>query len=128
MGRMFFARAVALLVVLALAGPTVAAAACELTCALGSHHHGTSSSSEASCHGHQSSTPGVGLSAGASAACHESGDLPSAIVDAALSTLVLPALPATFAFDALVVSGTIARVTQLDTLFDPRPPYRPLRV
>jgi hypothetical protein len=125
---MCFARAVALLVVLALTGPSMAAAACELTCALGSHHHGTSSSSEASCHGHQSATLGLGLSAGASAACHESGDLPSAIVDAALSTLVLPALPATFALDPVVVSGTIARVNPFGTLFGPRPAHRPLRV
>ena len=40
------------------------------------------SPSEASCHGHESSPQGVGVSAGSSRSCHESGDLPSAVIDA----------------------------------------------
>jgi len=124
-----FARVIAVLVVLGLTGPAVVAATCELTCALDSHHHGTPSASEASCHGHDSSPQGVGVSAGSGTACHESGDLPSAIMDAALSAHILPsALPATIVFDAVVESGTIARVNQRCTPFDLRPAHSPLRV
>ena len=124
-----FARILAVIVVLALTGPSVVAATCELTCALDSHHHGAPSASEASCHGHDGSPQGVGVSAGSGTACHESGGLPSAIMDAAPSTHILPsALPATMVFDAMVVSGTIARVNQRCTPFDLRPAHSPLRV
>jgi hypothetical protein len=131
------ARAVAGLLVLVLIGPSVVAATCELTCAIarhhamGRHHHDTPSSSEGSCHGHQSSTDGVDVSVSAKPAtlCHESGDLPAAVVDAWLNAVVVSAVPAAVVVIAPpVVSQRIARLHERRTPFDPRPTHRPLRV
>ena len=123
------ARALAGLLVLVLVGPSVVTATCELTCALGRHHHGTASPSEASCHGHESSPQGVSLAAGSSAVCHESHDLPSAVVDAWLNAVVLSAVPAaTIVITPPLPTRTILRAHERSTPFDPRPPHRPLRV
>ena len=122
-----FARVLAVIVVLALTGPSVVAAACELTCA--SHHHGTPSPAETSCHRHESSTQGSGVNAGSSALCHDSGALPSAVIDAAVSALaVYAALPPAIVLAHTVEHETIARVSERGTPLDPPPAFRPLRV
>jgi hypothetical protein len=126
---MMLRQAVAWLVVMALAGPSIAVAACELTCALDSHHHGTPSSSEASCHGHQASPDGVGMSASSQTTCHDAGDLPSAILDLALNAAAVPSvLPATFAVDTGLAAPTDVRARQHHRRVDSGPANRPLRV
>ncbi len=124
-----FARAIATLLVLVLVGPSVVAAACELTCAMGSHHHNAPASTAAPCHEHQGAEQTAGVRANSSALCHESGDLPSAVIDAWLTTLVVPATPATTVAVAAALSVTsIVRAHDRSTVLDPRPPHRPLRV
>jgi hypothetical protein len=124
-----FARVLAVIVVLALTGPSVVAATCELTCALASHHHGTPSPSEASCHGHESSTQGSGVAAASSALCHDSGDLPSAVLDAAVSALAMyAALPTSIVLAHTVGHETVPGVSERNTPLDPPPAFRPLRV
>jgi hypothetical protein len=124
-----FARVLAVIVVLALTGPSVVAATCELTCALASHHHGTPSPAATSCHGHESSTQGSGVNAGSSALCHDSGVLPTAVVDAAVSALAAyAALPTAILLAHTVGHETIARVSERCTPLDPPPAFRPLRV
>ena len=123
------ARALAGLLVLVLVGPSVVTATCELTCALGSHHHGTVTPSEASCHGHESSPQGVGLAAGSSAICHASHEHPSAVVDPWLNAVVLSEVPAaTIVITPPLPTRTILRAHERRTLFDPRPAHRPIRV
>ena len=122
------ARAVAGLLVLVLVGPSVVAATCELTCAMASHHRSGPTSPEAPCHEHQGAT-GVRVQANPSTLCHEAGDLPSAVVDAWLTTIVLPAAPATTVVVAPVITVTsIVRAHEPRAVFDPRPAHRPLRV
>jgi hypothetical protein len=130
-----FARAIAALLVLVLVGPSVVTATCELTCAMASHHemarhdHGTPSSPAASCHEHQGSTRGVGLGATPSSLCHESAELPSAVVEAWFNTVLATAVPApTVVITPLVTKGTIAHAHERSAPFDPRPVHRPLRV
>jgi hypothetical protein len=122
-------RVVALLVVVALIGPSVAAATCELTCALDSHHHGTPSNAEASCHGQQAPVPGLAVSAVTTTPCHESGDLPSAILDVlkhAAAASLLPSAPVLLALPGPGQSASL--VVDHRTPFNPRPAHRPLRV
>jgi hypothetical protein len=120
-------RVVAAVLVLTLTGPSVVAAACELTCAMGSHHHGAPASSAASCHDHQGSTRGV--DARPPTVCHESGDLPSAIVDVALSAVALPTvIPATFVIDVGLAEPADVRAIQHSPGVNSRPANRPLRV
>jgi hypothetical protein len=124
-----FARLIAASLVLVLVGPSVVAATCELTCAMGSHHHSAPASTQAPCHEHQGADQAAGIRANPSALCHESGDLPSAVIDAWLTTLVVPATPATtVAFAGPFSVTSIVRGHDRRTLFDPRPPHRPLRV
>ena len=123
------ARAVAVLLVMVLVGPSVAAATCELTCAMASHHHGTPSSSAASCHEHQGSEQAAGISARPSSQCHESDDLPTAVVDAWLTAASVSAVPvATVVIMPPIATRAIARAHERSTPFDPRPAHRPLRV
>ena len=122
------ARAVAGLLVLVLVGPSLVAATCELTCAMVSHHRSARSSTEAPCHEHQGAT-GVRVQANPSTLCHEAGDLPSAVVDASLTTIVLLAAPATTVVVAPVITVTsIVRAHERSAPFDPRPAHTPLRV
>ena len=124
-----FVRVLAVIVVLALTGPAVVAATCELTCALASHHHGTPSPAETSCHGHEDSPQGSGVSQGSSALCHDTVALPSAVIDAAVSALgVCAALPPAIVLAHTVGHETIARGSERSTLLDPPPAFRPLRV
>jgi hypothetical protein len=123
------ARVVALFVVIAMVGPSVAAATCELTCAIDSHHHGTPSADEASCHEQQLPQPGFALSAVTSTPCHESGDLPSAILDLLMNTAAVSALPpGSIVVAAQGPSRHAAPVAEHRAPFDPRPAHRPLRV
>jgi hypothetical protein len=123
------ARALASFLVLVLVGPSVVAATCELTCAIASHHHNAPSSTEASCHEHQGANQGVRVHADPSALCHESGDLPSAVVDAWLNSVTVAAAPATMVVVApAIATRSMTRAHERRTLFDPRPPHRPLRV
>lgn len=124
------ARIVASLLVLVLTGPSVVAATCELTCALGSHHHDAPASSEAPCHEHQgSSTDGVKVAAAAAAYCHESGDLPSAIIEAWLNTTAVSTMPIAVIVIALPdATPAPPRTYERRILFDPRPATIPIRV
>jgi len=123
------ARAIAGLLVLVLVGPSVVAATCELTCAMGSHHHSAPASTEAPCHEHQGPTQGVAVQAGPSTLCHESGDLPSAIVDAWLHSAIVVAAPAEAVVVApAITAASIVRVPERHAVFDTRPPHTPLRV
>ncbi len=123
------ARAIAGLLVLVLAGPTLVAAACELTCAMGSHHPGAPASGEAPCHEHQGVTQGAGVQASPSAICHETGAFPSAVLEAWLTTVVQPSAPATAILVApAITTASMVRPAERGTSFDPRPPHRPLRV
>jgi hypothetical protein len=124
-----FARATAILLVLVLVGPSVVTATCELTCALASHHGAAAPATEASCHEHQGSGQGNGVSAKPTTLCHESADLPSAVIDAWLNTVAVLATPAaTVVVAAPLLSTSIAGVYDRHTAFDPRPAHRPLRV
>jgi hypothetical protein len=121
-------RAVALIVVLTLAGPSLAVAACELTCAHASHHDAASPSSEASCHEQESPAQDVGVGAIASAPCHMEHGLPLAIIDIAFGggTVSLPP-------SALVVSPSASFHLSERSAPDrpsapPRSAHRPLRV
>lgn len=119
---------VAGLLVLVLVGPSVVTATCELTCAMASHHRSAPTSTEAPCHEHQDAM-GVRVEANPSTLCHESGDLPSAVLDVWLTTVVLPAAPATTVVVAPISTVTsIVRAHEPRAVFDPRPAYRPLRV
>lgn len=122
-----FARLIAGSLVLVLIGPSVVGATCELTCAMGSHHHSAPASTQAPCHEHQGTDQAAGVRANRSALCHASGDLPSAVIDAWLTTLVVPATP-TVAFGAPLSVTSIVRAHDRRTVLDPRPPHRPLRV
>jgi hypothetical protein len=127
--RSMFARAIAGLLVLVLVGPSVVTATCELSCALGSHHHSAPASTEAPCHEHQGSNHGVGVQAGPSTLCHESGDLPSAIVDAWLNSVTAVAAQATAVVIAPPITATsIVRAVERRAVFDTRLPHTPLRV
>jgi hypothetical protein len=123
-----FARPIAVLLVLVLVGPSVVAATCELMCA--NHHDGTPSSSAASCHEHQGSMLGLAISATASSLCHESGDLPSAIVDAWIHAVLVTVAPAatTVVVTAPIITRMNARAHDRSAPFPPRPALRPLRV
>jgi hypothetical protein len=124
-----FARPIAILLVLVLAGPSVVAATCELSCAIASHHQKTPASTEASCHEHHGSSQGVGVSATNGVLCHESGDLPFAVVDAWLTAVAVSAPPAAAIVIAPPISTrTIAQAHERRAPFDPRPAHRPLRV
>jgi hypothetical protein len=119
-------RAVASVLVLVLVGPAVVTATCELTCA---NHHSTPASSTASCHEHQGSAPDVAVSAASSSLCHASVDLPSAVVDAWLSAVVVTAVPAaTVVTTPPLITSTIARAHERRAPFPPRPAPKPLRV
>lgn len=125
------ARAVAGLLVLVLVGPSVVTATCELSCAMASHPRSAPSSTEAPCHEHQGATgaTGVRVQANPSTLCHEAGDVPSAVLDAWLTTVVLPAAPATTVVVAPVITvASIVRAHEPRAVFDPRPTHRPLRV
>jgi hypothetical protein len=123
------ARLVAGLLVLVLGGPSVLVATCELTCAVASHHSGTPSSTEASCHEHHGSSQGVAVDATSGVLCHESGDVPFAVVDAWLNSVALSAPPATSLVIAPpIAKRTIARGHERSAPFDPRPAHTPLRV
>ena len=123
------ARIVAAWLVLVLVGPSVVSATCELTCALGSHHHSAPESTEAPCHEHQGANQGVGVHADPSALCHESGAFPSAVVDLWLNSVAVSALPAVSVVLAPpVATRTIARAPERSAPFDPRPAHTPLRV
>ena len=122
-------RIIASVLVLVLVGPSVMATACELTCALARHHHDTPAPSASSCHEHQGSSEGVRVSATPSALCHDSGDLPSAVVDAWLTSAVVhAAVAAPLVVTPVVTALPIARSPERGTPSDPRPPHRPLRV
>jgi hypothetical protein len=124
-----FARAIAGLLVLVLVGPSVVTATCELTCAADSHHSSAPASTEAPCHEHQGSDEGAGVQAGPSAICHESGDLPSAIVDAWLNSVTIVAAPAEAVVIAPAITATsIERAPDRRTVLDTRPQHTPLRV
>ena len=124
-----FARAIASLLVLVLVGPSMVAATCELTCAMGSHHHSAPASTEAPCHEHQGTDQSAGVRATPSTLCHESGDLPSAVVDAWLHTVLAAVAPA----PALVIAPTVIVTSPVRT-HERRAPldlpstHRPLRI
>src|SRR5262245_11747630 len=123
------ARLIAASLVLVLVGPSVVAATCELTCALGSHHHSAPASTQASCHEHQGADQAAGVRANPSALCHESGDLPSAVVDAWLNTVLAVVAPApALVIAPPVIAASPVRAHDRRTVFDPRPSHRPLRV
>ena len=124
------ARLVSAVLVLVLVGPSVVTATCELTCAVGSHHHSVPATTEAACHEHQWATQAAGVQANPSALCHDSGELPSAVLDAWLNALVISLAPSTTATVAAspMTTRTIARVHERSAPFDPRPAHRPLRV
>jgi hypothetical protein len=123
------ARIVAGLLVLVLVGPSVAAATCELTCAIASHHRSAPSPPEALCHEHQTPIQGNTVSTNLSALCHESGELPSAIVDTWLNTAVIATLPAAFTVIARPPAPRSAlRAPGRSALLNPHPAHRPIRV
>jgi hypothetical protein len=124
-----FARLIAASLVLVLVGPSVVAATCELTCAMGSHHHSAPASTQAPCHERQGTDQAVGVRANPSTLCHESGDLPSAVVDAWLHTVLAAVAPA----PALVIAPTVFVTSPVLTHerrapSDPPSTHRPLRV
>ena len=122
-------RIIASVLVLVLVGPSVVATACELTCALARHHHDTPAPSASSCHEHQSSSEGVRVIATPSALCHDSSDLPSAVIDSWLNSVVVQAaVAAPLVVTPAVTAMPIARSPERRTPSDPRPPHRPLRV
>jgi len=123
------ARVVAGFLVLVLAGPSVVAATCELTCAVASHHQGTPSSTEPSCHEHHSPSQGVAVDATSGVLCHESGDIPFAVVDAWLIAVAVSAPPtAAIVIAPPIPTRTVARAHERSAPFDPRPAHTPLRV
>ena len=123
-----FARLTALLLVLALAGPSVAAMTCEVMCALNEHHRSTPTRSESSCHEHNRPVDGVAALANLSTICHESSDLPSAVIDAVMNadSMLLPI--ATTLVAPSPMRPTALRSSDHDQRSDPRPTNRPLRV
>jgi hypothetical protein len=124
-----FARSIAVLLVLVLVGPSLVTATCELTCAMASHHREAPSSPEAPCHEHQGSAPDRAVSANPSALCHDSGALPSAVVDAWLNTAAIATLPAaTIVIAPPPAVQTTLRAPERSALSDPRPAHRPIRV
>ena len=123
------ARATAGLLVLVLVGPSVIVATCELTCAVASHHQGTPSATEASCHEHHGSSQGVAVNVTSGVLCHESSDIPFAVVDAWLNSVAVSVPPAASVFIAPpIATPTIARAPERSASFDPRPAHTPLRV
>ena len=121
-------RAIAAVLVLVLVGPSVVTATCELTCAIASHHHDSAESSVSSCHEHQGSSA-AGVSARLSTPCHDSSDLPSAVVDAWLNSVVVQmAVAAPLVVGPAVTARPIVRSPERRPPSDPRPPHRPLRV
>jgi hypothetical protein len=130
-----FARLIAASLVLVLVGPSVVAATCELTCAMGRHHamarhhHSGSASTTAPCHDHQGAEQGAGVRANPIAICHESGDLPWALVDASLNTVLAVAVPAPgFLIEPPIIKASLARAHESRTIFEPPSTHRPLRV
>jgi hypothetical protein len=127
--KAMLARLVAGLLVLVFVGPSVVVATCELTCAVANHHQGTPSSTEASCHEHHGSSQGVAVDATSGVLCHESGDIPFAVVDVWLNSVAVSAPPAASVVIAPPIAArTIARAPERSTSFDPRPAHTPLRV
>jgi len=123
------ARATAGLLVLVLVGPSVIVATCELTCAVASHHQGTPSSTEASCHEHHGSSQGVAVNVTSGVPCHESSDVPFAVVDAWLNSVAVSVPPTASVFIVPpIATPTIARAPERSASFDPRPAHTPLRV
>ena len=126
--KLMLRHATALIVVLALSGPSLVTAACEFTCAKHAHH-GAGASSEAACHEAQASAHGVSAHASAATPCHESGDMPTAVIGGSLDALSLATLPADTT--VLAPSSTPRRAVRLfdrSASFDSRPSNRPLRV
>jgi hypothetical protein len=124
-----FARSVAVVLVLVLVGPSLVTATCELTCALARHHHGAPSSSSGACHEHQGFATSVGIAATPSSLCHESGELPSAVVEAWLNAVPVTAVPgAAIVITPPITAPTVARAHERSAPFPPRPAHRPLRV
>ena len=123
------ARLVAGLLVLVFVGPSVIVATCEFTCAVAGHHQGTPSSTEASCHEHHGSSQGVAVNVTNGVLCHESSDVPFAVVDAWLNSVAVFVPPAASVFIAPPIAArTIARARERSASFDPRPAHTPLRV
>ena len=123
------ARFGAALLIVILVGPTLVAATCELTCAVASHHQSPPSSTEASCHEHQGTSHGVGVSTANGVLCHESGDLPFAVIDGWLNTVAVSASPAaTVGIAESIAARRVAHTHEHSAPFDPRPADRPLRV
>ena len=129
------ARAIASLLVLVLVGPSVVAATCELTCAMGRqhamarHHHSAPASTTAACHDYRGAEQGAGVGAKPAAICHESVDLPSALVDASLNTFLGIAAPAPALLIAPpIIKSSPARAHESRGLFEPPSTHRPLRV
>ena len=121
-------RAIAAVLVLVLVGPSVVAATCELTCAMASHHHDSSAPAASSCHEHQGSSD-VDVSTALATPCHDSGDLPSAVVDAWLNSVVVQAaVTAPLVIGPAVTATPIVRSPDPRPPSAPRPPHRPLRV
>src|SRR5215208_4958191 len=122
------ARRVAACLVLILVRPSAVSATCELTCAIGSDHHSTATSTEAPCHEHQGSQ-GVAVNATIGVLCHESGDVPFAVVNAWLNSVAVSAPPAASVVIAVPISTrTFAHAHERHARFDPRPAHTPLRV
>ena len=127
--NVMLARLVAGLLVLVFVGPSVIVATCELTCALASHHQGTPSSTEASCHEHHGSSQGVAVNVTSGVLCHESSDVPFAVVDAWLNSVAAFVPPAASVFIAPpMATRTIARAPERSASFDSRPAHTPIRV
>jgi hypothetical protein len=123
------ARLVAGLLVLVLGGPSVIVATCEVTCAVASHHQGTPSSTEPSCHEHHGSSQGVAVNATSGVRCHESGDVPFAVVDVWLNSVAVSAPPAaSLVIAPPIATRTVARAHERSAPFDLRPAHTPLRV
>jgi len=123
------ARLVAGLLVLVFVGPSVLVPTCEFTCAVAGHHQGTPSSTEASCHEHHGSSQGVAVNVTNGVLCHESSDVPFAVVDAWLNSVAVFVPPAASVFIAPPIAArTIARARERSASFDPRPAHTPLRV
>ena len=122
-----FARLIAASLVLVLVGPSVVAATCELTCAMGSHHHSAPASTQAPCHERQGTDQAVGVRANPSTLCHGSGDLPSAVVDAWLHTVLAAVAPALVIAPTVIVTSPV-RTHERRAPFEPPSTHRPLRV
>lgn len=74
-------RGFALLIVLTLVAPAVAAALCDVTCAT-THLHAAHRAAETTCHGQHSGDAEVRIKGVANPFCHDTGDRPSATLTA----------------------------------------------